>query len=542
MRISGVRFGSRRIVSTVARGATGAVVGVSLAAFVLGSAPTYAATPVAAAAAAPAVPAAEPTDEPAVEPADEPTGEPSAPTSEPTGEPSAPTSPSSPTTPPPSPSTPPSAPPTTPDADPGAEPTADTIATSIAVAGPASYRGEFVDVRIAVTDANGQPVAGVPLTAQRYGYKTWMPLPDLVTGSDGTAYATIQMSKWRIDNRVRVQFAGNATYAASTGEGAVTMKMREAVVYLEVKGSSVRDEHPYRLWMAVTDEVGNVVTGKLEVQVDDGSGTKILTRVSLDAQGKARLDVYPRKGSKYRAIFRTEEWIYQGTSPSRYVSVLPYTNPVALPAGAPKPSVDTRALTPARATVAGAFPQVLTIPNNIWNHMVGRSWRSGCPVGRADLRLVRVNYIGFDGFRYRGEMVVHRSVATRTANALAAMHNSGIPIRLMIRVDWFGYSSTVRGADDYRSMAADNTSAFNCRDVVGKPGTRSPHSYGRSIDINPWENPYHSARGVVPNTWWVSRSHPQVAWRSSGHTVVKLLARYGIRWTYGLSDKHHFDA
>ena len=78
--------------------------------------------------------------------------------------------------------------------------------------------------------------------------------------------------------------------------------------------------------------------------------------------------------------------------------------------------------------------------------------------------------------------------------------------------------------------------------VVGKPGTRSPHSYGRSIDINPWENPYHSARGVVPNTWWVSRSHPQVAWRSSGHTVVKLLARYGLRWTYGLSDKHHFDA
>ena len=72
-----------------------------------------------------------------------------------------------------------------------------------------------------------------------------------------------------------------------------------------------------------------------------------------------------------------------------------------------------------------------------------------------------------------------------------------------------------------RSMAAGNTSAFNCRDVVGRPGVRSPHSYGRSLDLNTWENPYRSQQGTVPNTWWMGHSHPRVAWRSRSHAVVQ---------------------
>jgi hypothetical protein len=109
-------------------------------------------------------------------------------------------------------------------------------------------------------------------------------------------------------------------------------------------------------------------------------------------------------------------------------------------------------------------------------------------------------------------------------------------------VDRFGYSSRLRGGDDYASMAAGNTSVFNCRDVVNRPGIRSPHSYGRAIDVNTWENPYRSARGIVPNPWWQSRSHPRVAWRSASHRVVAIMGRHGLRWTYGLGDTQHFDA
>jgi hypothetical protein len=91
-------------------------------------------------------------------------------------------------------------------------------------------------------------------------------------------------------------------------------------------------------------------------------------------------------------------------------------------------------------------------------------------------------------------------------------------------------------------MQAGNSSGFNCRGVVGNPSVRSPHSYGTAIDLNTWENPYRSAQGTVPNRWWQSRSHPLVAWRSSSHVVVRIMASHGLRWTYGLGDTQHFDA
>ena len=99
-------------------------------------------------------------------------------------------------------------------------------------------------------------------------------------------------------------------------------------------------------------------------------------------------------------------------------------------------------------------------------------------------------------------VVGHRTPPGRSAAALADMYRAKLPIRSMYRVDRFGYSSRVHGGDDHTSMAAGNTSGFNCRDVVNRPGVRSPHSYGRAIDINTWENPYRSQTGLVPNSWW----------------------------------------
>ena len=65
----------------------------------------------------------------------------------------------------------------------------------------------------------------------------------------------------------------------------------------------------------------------------------------------------------------------------------------------------------------------------------------------------------------------------------------GFPIRRMIPVDAYGGS-------DFRSIEADNTSAFNCRYVDGT--TRwSEHAYGRAIDLNPIENPYVTSAGTT---------------------------------------------
>ena len=64
------------------------------------------------------------------------------------------------------------------------------------------------------------------------------------------------------------------------------------------------------------------------------------------------------------------------------------------------------------------------------------------------------------------------------------LYAARFPIRRMVPVDAYGGS-------DFRSIEADNTSAFNCRYVDGT--TRwSNHAYGRAIDVNPIENPYVS--------------------------------------------------
>lgn len=182
------------------------------------------------------------------------------------------------------------------------------------------------------------------------------------------------------------------------------------------------------------------------------------------------------------------------------------------------------------------------IPSGVWREMTGRSWHAGCPVGRAGLRLLRVNYFDYAGYRRRGEMVLNADVAGQVSAAFVELYARGMPLRSMYRVDRFGWSSRVQGADDHRSMAAGNTSGFNCRDVVNMPGVQSPHSWGRAVDVNTWENPYRSATGLVPNAWWQPRTHPRVAWRSTRHTVVQVMVRHGLRWTYGTRDSQHFDA
>lgn len=122
--------------------------------------------------------------------------------------------------------------------------------------------------------------------------------------------------------------------------------------------------------------------------------------------------------------------------------------------------------------------------------MSGVSWHRGCPVGFADLRLLTVDHWGFDGRPHRGRLVVNRDAATAMLSAMRSLYRLRFPIRQMRLVDAYG-------ADDHRSMAADNTSVFNCRFVAGSPGVWSQHAYGRAIDLNPIENPYVTASGYV---------------------------------------------
>jgi poly-gamma-glutamate synthesis protein (capsule biosynthesis protein) len=87
------------------------------------------------------------------------------------------------------------------------------------------------------------------------------------------------------------------------------------------------------------------------------------------------------------------------------------------------------------------------------------------------------------------------------------------------------------GADDHRSMAADNTSAFNGRYVSG---TRrwSMHAYGIAIDLNPVENPYVSGSYVSPREGriYADRSLRRRGMIRSRGAVVRAFADIGWEW------------
>jgi poly-gamma-glutamate synthesis protein (capsule biosynthesis protein) len=118
------------------------------------------------------------------------------------------------------------------------------------------------------------------------------------------------------------------------------------------------------------------------------------------------------------------------------------------------------------------------------------SHRPGCPVALNRLRLLRMTYLGFDGRHHVGEMVVAAPYAEGVVEVFERLYDARWPIRRMRLVDAFG-------GDDDRSMAADNTSAYNCRRVAGSDRW-SAHAYGAAIDLNPVENPYLTGDAVLP--------------------------------------------
>ena len=171
--------------------------------------------------------------------------------------------------------------------------------------------------------------------------------------------------------------------------------------------------------------------------------------------------------------------------------------------------------------------------------MTGVSWRHGCPVALRDLRVVTARHWGFDGRQHTGRLVVHRDVAADVASVLRRLHAARFPIRRMVPVDTYG-------ASDFRSIEADNTSAFNCRYVEGT-SRWSEHAYGRAIDFNPIENPYVSGgrtshRASVP---YVDRTPCRRGMACPGNVVVRAFEAIGWGWGgywSGIKDFQHFSA
>lgn len=196
------------------------------------------------------------------------------------------------------------------------------------------------------------------------------------------------------------------------------------------------------------------------------------------------------------------------------------------------------ALTSARNHFHPVF-KVREIPPDLLAKINTTTWHSGCPVPPSDLRVLTISYWNFEGKPDTGTLVVNKAVARDLRKIFSKLFHHGFMIERMEPIE--NYSG-----NDNRSMEANNTSSFNCRDITGRPGKFSNHSWGRAIDINPLTNPYVKGPLVLPpeGRVYLQRDRAYVGGILANSYIVRLFAKKG--WTWGGSwadrqDYQHFE-
>ncbi len=181
------------------------------------------------------------------------------------------------------------------------------------------------------------------------------------------------------------------------------------------------------------------------------------------------------------------------------------------------------------------------ISDDIKQRINGKSYGEGCTIPYEDLRYLRVIHKGFDGKSYIGEMIVNQSIGDDLIDIFKELYQADYPIDKMLLVDEYD-------ADDNKSMAANNSSAFNFRPIEGTDRL-SLHSYGMAVDINPQYNPYIlTSKGEMlilpPNgEVHVDRSKENPYYIHKGDPCYQAFIKKGFTWGgdwKNTKDYHHF--
>ncbi len=170
------------------------------------------------------------------------------------------------------------------------------------------------------------------------------------------------------------------------------------------------------------------------------------------------------------------------------------------------------------------------------------SYKSNCPISYKDLRVVEVLYQNFDNKTQTGKLIVHRLIARKIETIFKKLYKIKYQIKLIKPIWHFK-------ANDYNSITANNSSAFNCRKIAGTKKW-SNHAYGLAIDINPLQNPFVSTSGQV--THKLSKPYIDRTMKAKNHKamilknslLVKLFEAHGFKWGGDwrtIKDYQHFE-
>jgi hypothetical protein len=291
----------------------------------------------------------------------------------------------------------------------------------------------------------------------------------LVTRTAWTKVAHATVASGTFTASLPVTARGTFVFVATTGGAPGSGdEISSAPVNVEVADSTITLDKPAATVDALKNPAltGSVVPARkgVSVHVDVRVGTKfrLHKQVTTDSAGRFRATFGYGKGklasyavrATHRAANR-DRWEISGTRTLKRVAVL---NAVVTP-----------------TTAAD----------------VAKTYRKGCPVGRSKLSTIRMNFYGRDKVMHRGVLVIRTDLVPEVKRGFG----DGLAARFPIaKLD----NPNVYDGNDPRQMAANNTSGFNCRKVVGNPYAQSPHSYGTAIDVTPVQNPYRDRSGK----WW----------------------------------------
>ena len=172
--------------------------------------------------------------------------------------------------------------------------------------------------------------------------------------------------------------------------------------------------------------------------------------------------------------------------------------------------------------------------------MTGVSWRPGCPVPLADLRLLTVSHWGFDGRRRTGRLVVHETAASSLRRC------SGGCTRPGSRAEAWCPSTPTAGATSARSRPTTrrrSTAAARRARAAG----RSTRTAARSTSTR---SRTRTSRTGACTTTRAAHTSPGSPARKGMAVEGKALVRtfdaigwgWGGRWTGSVKDYQHFSA